>query len=213
MSTELKAARAERLCGNYARDLGELYSVVRIKLAWYSIIRTESRQVSVKFFQIDTGKVDLEVTTTTDDFKPYLDPLMREIVRNFINDIFNATCEFNIYLRNLLIGKADVFDYNDDKVEAAIQLSNKFLPKEGRQFIEFFRLVRNSMVHHGGRHNKKNQLHHDFEGRRFETTDAALSQPIPFYLSEVLAFYTRALEFMSYKSLLKNPHFAKLIAQ
>jgi hypothetical protein len=213
MSAETKVIRAERLCGNYARDLGELYSLVRIKLAWYSIIQTESRPVSVRYFRVDSGKVELEVTASTDEFKPFLDPLMREIVRNFINDIFNVTCEFNIYLKNLFSGKRDIFDYNDDNIDSAIQLSNRFLPREGKQFFDFFRLVRNSMVHHGGRHNKKNSLNHDFEGRRFETTGAVLNQPIPFFLSEVLAFYSQSLRHMSFASLSRNSHFAKLLGE
>lgn len=213
MSTEPKETRVRRLAANYTNDLGQLYSVFRIKLSWYAIIKTEQRHVSALFYRIPTNEIDLEVTATLDDFKPFLDPLMSEITRNFINDLFNITCEFNIYLRNLLKGKKDIFDYNEDDVDGAINFSNKFLTADQKLFVDFLRLVRNTMVHHGGRHNVKNKLNHKLMGRKFITEPESVDKPIEFYLSELIEFYKQLTSIFSFENLYKNEHFRSLLRE
>lgn len=210
---ETKETRAKRLSSNFTADLGHIYSVCRIKLAWYAIIQTEDRPVSVKFNQVGSSEIDLEVTASLAEFRPFLKPLMSEIVRNFINDIFNVTCSFNIFMTNLLKDKSNIFDFSDENTDMAISYLNKYLSKEQKVFVEFLRLVRNTMVHHEGLHNSRNKLNHEFMGRKFETTRDLLYKPVDFYLSEVIGFYQQTSEIFSFENLAKNSYFMSVLTK
>ena len=96
--------------------------------------------------------------------------------------------------------------------EELIAALNPFLSREHKRFLEFFRRIRNSLVHYDGNHNLRNRLDFEFNGTHFLTTDENLGTQIRYWLSDLVAIYYHLKQVFTIDPILANPYLHQLLA-
>ena len=97
--------------------------------------------------------------------------------------------------------------FSDNKYDQPLNILNRFLNTQDKEFLNFLHLVRNSMIHYDGQHNKKNKLNYKVLNTDFITTDNNLGEQIIWSVEEMIEVHRKAKEIFDLEKFKKSPLF------
>jgi hypothetical protein len=152
------------------------------------------------------------MTATADQLRSHCDGFLTEIRRTFINDLYLTVSRHGVLAKNVITRiEPPQPEFHKEPHEGEVAALASFLTKEDKQFLDFFRRLRNSTVHYDGSHNRRNSLDFTFNGSHFHTTEANLGHQIGYWFSDLFAIHTRLKEIFAVEKVLANEHLRRLL--
>lgn len=190
-------------------DIDNTFWILQLKL----IGLLEIQRVKDNYFErIAVTREDMKnitefmIEVDSDKLKKSIEIITSELRMSFINHLYLNIATLSIWTRALIDDKTE----NDpaitgETIDKAVNLLFPFISKQDKAFLEFFHLVRNSMIHYNGCHNKRNPLNYIFCGTHFLTTKDNLGKGIVWNVNELIELYNSIKNIYNPTRFLKNP--------
>jgi hypothetical protein len=195
----------------------ELHLVVAIldsKLLWMATFEKNeiSYDMSITDASVTPAAVVRHLRTSSTVLRGLRPHFEHEMRRAFVNDLYLVASRHAVIVDNVIRGHIEPRpEFSAERRDAALSGLNRFLSKKDKGFIDFFRRLRNSVVHYEGRHNAANPLNDEFLGSKILTTNDNMGEPIEMSLCQVYGLYDRLLAILDEKALMAHPQMQREI--
>jgi hypothetical protein len=191
-----------------SKNLRPIFEIFQLKLSIPNLLLKAAGDEKICTQFRDGGVVVLNIEKTPKDFQEILPDLKHEIFRSFLNDIYLVVSRFLVLINNRLHNRKQLLpEESEEKFEQEVALLNRFLAADSKNFLEFLRRIRNSVVHYDGRHNQRNALDYCINEHIYKTTNENIGKPISFYIKDLISIYEKIISIFDYTSLLENKKF------
>lgn len=218
MSDKSKAELIQILIKQFHQRLDQTVLLLSSKLLWDFYInyvaKNESDRFTVQVQDKETNSIVMNISLDIKSLREMQLIRDNETRRSYLNDLYNLMCRYNICIDSILRSLPyQTPEHYDGDIDAAIQLINRYLSKEDKKFLEFYRRLRNSVVHYDGNHNKKNGLDYIFQGVHFLSSDTNIGTQIIFSHTGLRELYSRIKMIYSCDNLFRNQLFQNRLNQ
>lgn len=213
MTTE---AEVRALLDQLRADLDRILSFLQHKLLWMALIENNELRFStpVNDGEFEPPRLIMLIKREPHELRAERPHFENEMRRAYLNDLYLVASRYAIILANLLSGKEEPRpEFSEERRDAALQGIFRFLSKEDKEFLDFFRRVRISVVHYEGRHNRSNRLNYTFRNTRFKTEDKDLGESIFFGMRHILGFYEDLIRIFDPEAIIGHPQMQREIGE
>lgn len=208
-----RVGKLRSLLEDMHKNLDEVTSLARVKLLWLHHMHIGNKNYDVNIVDIDPPpRFVTKISVTAMQLRTHCDPLVIEIRRSLINDLFLIAARYSVITSNVINGmEPPEPEFHQKAYEGEILALGPFLTKHDKRFLDFFRRLRNSTVHYDGNHNLRNSLKFTFDGVAFITTEANLGRQIGYWFSTLFGIYDQIKKTFSVDKILTNPFLARCL--
>ncbi len=180
---------AERI-EQFVAVTGRTARLLELKMLWYWQLGNEARAFDLLLTDSENGNAPVRrILMSGDELRALSGPFLNEIRRSYINDLFCLATRYFVVINNLICRKTVLEpEHHDHMVKEGLNRLNRYFAKDDKRFLSFFTLLRNSVIHHDGNHNRSHRLDFVYRGHHFETTDANIGSQIQLSFEELFAF-------------------------
>jgi hypothetical protein len=200
--------------GDFKKILNSTLSLCCVKLIWHHRMEhgTDTYRLDV-VDPVTPPRHVMTISATPTNLKSHLEGFLIDIRRALINDLFLCVARHSVLARNIVLHKRPLEpEFYQESHEGEILALGAFLTKEDKQFLDFFRRVRNATVHYNGNHNVRNRLDFEFNGTHFLTTEKNVGAQIGYWFSDLFAIHNQLESIFAADKVMQHPHLTQQMA-
>lgn len=195
----------------FHHDIDSAFERLKVKYSLLFMLKNNNQRISVSVTDPLVTKVVLQINYSAGEIGKNYTQMETECRRIYISDLYSICSNFCISASNVLNGSEVNGRYDaafiNKQYSEPLNLLNKFLSSDNKEFLKFFHKVRNSMIHYDGQYNRNNLLDYRILSLVFKTTDENLGEQIIWGVEEKIELYKIIKNVFQYEKFAKNPLF------